>query len=277
MKISVHLRDGPNLTNVRSECIGRGFEALGHNVVYKGRGEAGDSDLVVQTGFAPSFALLDAIDKRIPYLIMEASPFRMVDVMEYSSWGYNGLAGGAFRGDPGDAPRWHPDPQRERTEGGVLIIGQKPTDHSLRGSDHVRWIEEKLREYPEATFRHHPLMANGQGSLEDALAQARKVVVYTSTTAVDAALAGCEVVVEGKGCWWDPSVEKVQQLHALSYAHFHHSEYYGPGAHHALESYEEARARAEAGQAERPRGKIDVQRIGKHYYSVLSGADGKRT
>jgi len=269
VRISVHLRGGPNLTNFRSEAIGKGFEALGYSVEWKGRHEASTADLVIQTGFAPSTALLNAIERRVPYLIMEASPFRNTDVNSYSSWGYNGLAGGALRGPPGDEPRWHPELQEERTEGGVLIIGQKPTDHSLRGSDHVSWIEAKLAENPEATFRHHPLMVHGQGSIDDALEGVRKVIVYTSSTAVEAAVAGCEVVVEGQGCWWDPTVEASEQLHALSYAHWHTSEYHGAAAAHAERSYEEARAEAEAGRIEIPRGRLDGQAVCKRYYRRL--------
>jgi hypothetical protein len=254
--------------------IARGFEELGHTVLYRGRGEPiGDADLCVQVGFNASIALTDALEKRRPYLIMEAGPFRKwTKQTDHISWGYNGLAGGAFRGEPGDEPRWHPEPELERTEGGILVMGQKPMDHSLRGSDHVGWLEAKLREYPEATYRPHPLMVHGQSGIEDALEGIQKVIVYTSTSAVEAAIAGCEVVVEGQGCWWDPSMEMDRQLHALSWAAFSPNEYHGPAAAHTLRSYEEARAKAEAGQVEIPRRKLDGRSLcERHDNSWIQG------
>ena len=161
MKIAVALRDGPNLTNPRSECLIGPLEAEGHEVKRIGRGEVvKGADLLIQTGFAGSRALKSMIDQRLPYIIMEAPFWRdYYDVHASSSWGYNGLAGGAWAPSPPDEERPKPElkPMKAGT-GPTIIIGQKPTDHSLRGSDHVKWILDVRSEVPEADFRPHPLM-----------------------------------------------------------------------------------------------------------------------
>lgn len=269
MKIAVHLREGENRTNIRSESLVAGLEAAGHTVHRYSRGTGVRGyDLVVQTGFAGSAALMAAIDTRTPYLIMEASPFRtLTDMDTNSSWGYNGLAGGAFRHSAPNVERPKPALEQMKAEGGVLIIGQKPTDHSMRGSDHVQWLTEKFREYPDAKFRPHPLCYTGTlPPLEDALDEAQKVIVYTSTTAVEAACKGCEVIVEGPGCWWDATQDREEQLHELSWATFKHSEYHRAStAEWILEGWEEAKAWAEAGQVEIPRGRVDGQAVSEYY------------
>lgn len=273
MRIAVHLRGGPNSTNIRSECIARGFEALGHSVAFYSRGEPSFSDLYVQTGFNASAGLRNQIDKGLPYLIMEAGPFRSwTDIQRVSSFGFNGLAGGATRPAPPSRSRFYPLVEPMKTEGGILIIGQKPTDHSLRGSDHVQWILDKAEEYPEATFRHHPLMHAGKGTLASLLKEARKVVTYTSTSAVEAAVAGCEVQVDGHGSWWSPQEgeEREETLHRLSWAAFNHSEYENPEiAQYVLQGYDEAFERARQGQVEIPREKVNGKAVCERYYRLV--------
>jgi hypothetical protein len=159
-----------------------------------------------------------------------------------------------------------------KTEGGILIIGQKPTDKSLRGADHVRWIEEKLQEYPDGVFRGHPLMEPGQVSLDSQIAEARKVVTYTSTTAVEAAIAGCEVQVDGHGSWWSPfeGESREDTLHRLAWSAFTHNDYSRPTTASWIASgYEEAAERAKAGKVEVPMEKVDGQSICERYYQRL--------
>jgi hypothetical protein len=245
-----------------------GFEALGHNVVYLGRDEVlKDADLVVQTSFGHTLALSNAMERGVPYLIMEAPPFRTMQPWEHwSSFGYNGLAGGAYRPEAPDEVREHPRILPLKTEGKTLIIGQKPTDHSLRGSDHVGWLLGQREANPDAELRHHPLMVADQTSIERGLEDVKKVIVYTSTVAVDAALAGCEVVVDGPGCWWRAVGSREEQCHELSWAAFTHEELASARvADHILNGYEEALTVA----PEIPRGKIDGKAICEQYYKYV--------
>lgn len=271
MKIVVALRSGLNATNPRSEALAKGAEALGHKVRRVERAEiVKGADLLIQTGFAASNALMSQIDAGKPYIIMEASPFRMKSVFEYTSYGYNGLAGGSWAPPPPEEERWYPPIQPEKTEGGILIVGQKPTDHSLRGSDHVRWIEEKRRLLPEADFRPHPLMAppDSMERIEEALARYREVHIYTSTVGVDAFLAGCKVCATSDLSWYGRADEaREQKAHRLSWRHFSIPEMATPaGAEEALRGYDEAAARAAQGLREVPRGKIDGISICEKYY-----------
>ena len=271
MKVSVHLRPTDTASNKRSECIADGLRALGHDVVVMGKGERSNADLVIQTAFARSNAVMSAIDRGVPYLVMEAGPFRpWTDIHTTSSFNYNGLAGGAFRPPPLEAPRWHPEPQPWKTEGGTIIIGQKPTDKSLRGVDYVEWLQDVTARYPEAEFRHHPLMVlETRETIHEALERNKRCVVYTSTTAVDASVQGLEVIVEGPGCWWDPAKDRDEQLRELSYAAFQHGEYRTKEvAAYVMSGYDEARARAEAGLYEIPRGKVDGVEICNRYYQL---------
>lgn len=271
MDISVHLRGGAP-SDKRALGLVDGLERLGHRVTYLSRSTPTEGDLMVQVGFNASTALRSAIDKRIPYLIMEASPFRTMHPAEtHSSWGYNGLAGGAFRHKAPDIDRAYPYPKPLKEGGKTLIIGQKPTDHSLRGSDHIRWLSAKLDEYPEAEFRHHPLMVpeGERGTIEDALREAGKVIVYTSTVAVDAAVAGCKVVVEGHGCWWNPEWDRTEQLRELAWASGKDEEYAGSLCDHVLAGYDEARSLAEDGNVEHPRGKLDGRAVCEQYYKQI--------
>ena len=233
------------------------------------RGEASkDADLVVQTGFGASAALEGAIDRGVSYLIMEAPPFRTEQPWEHwSSFGYNGLAGGAYRPRAPDEVREHPRVLPLKTEGKPLIIGQKPTDHSLRGSDHVGWLLRKGVEYPNASIRHHPLMVDAQTTIERGLEDVRKVIVYTSTVAVAAAIAGCEVVVEGPGCWWRSIGSREEECHELAWASFSHKELASnrKAVRHVLSGYEAARAHT----PEVPRGKVDGKAICEQYYKYL--------
>lgn len=267
MKVACHLRAGTNTTNIRSESLCKGLKALGHELVYRPRDSLSNADLVVQTGFNATTAILDAIERGVPYLIMEAPPFRTLCPVEtWSSFGYNGLAGGAYRPEPLDDVRPSPTLHEERTTGSTLIIGQNPTDHSLRGSDHVGWLEEKARQYPEASIRHHPLMVVSQDTIEEALEDVHRLVAYCSTAAVDGGIRGCDVRVEGQGCWWDPSEDREKQVHRLSWAAYTHKELETPEvAEYILSGYDKACEHTQ----EIPRGKVNGRAIQREYHKRL--------
>lgn len=270
-KVSFHLRTGGNNTNMRSESLLEAFEAYGVKCVRAGRDEAvTGSELVVQTGFAASHALRTAIDKEIPYIIMEAPFWRHIDVMANSSWGYNGLAGCAWRPIPPDTPREKPTLQPMKTEGNTLIIGQKPTDHSLRGSDHVEWLLRKFEQYPDADFRPHPLMVS-HGTLQplpEALQRAKRVITFTSTVGAEALIDGSESRPENAGSIAFGVTDRERWLHALSWAQAAHTDM-GSLAEYILSGYEEARGRASNGLVETPRERVDGQAICQRYYQHI--------
>lgn len=273
LEVSVHIRGGTNRTDMRSLAFATGLESSGHTVTYRSRGERSQGDdLVVQTGFARSEAILGAIEQEVPYLIMEAPVFRdFYDINKASNFTYNGLAGGGTRPIPGTEPRPHP-PLHQGYGEGTLIIGQKPTDHSLRGADHIQWIKDKLVEYPDAAFRHHPLMVmpGDQVSLDAALANAGRVVTWNSTAGVDALFAGCRVIVEGPGSEVRPGEPRVEAAHRLSWSTFTHDELVSlPVVHTILEGYEEAEANAKAGLQEIPRERVNGRAVCQRYYRAF--------
>ena len=268
MKCVIGLRTGGNLTNMRSEALSEALRSAGHSIEHIDRssGIKAGADLYVQSGFASSPALLSAIDQGIPYIIMEAPVFRCYDLMTHSSWGYGGLQGGA----------WHPpSPEGERPKpelkplhgGGKLIIGQKPTDHSLRGSDHVKWIVEKRASLPEADFRPHPLMVleDSQETISVALQRYGEVFTYSSAVGVDAVVAGCKAYADSEhSLLRHLQGTREDFIHELSWWQAPHSDYSSLTGH-ILSGYEEALHRAQIGDIEIPRGKIDGQVIQRKY------------
>jgi len=272
MKVSVHLRSGSNKTNTRSEALADALEAAGHKIVRVPRGESlPDVDLVVQTGFAKSPALMGAIDKGIPYIIMEAPFWRdFYDLMDASSWGYNGLAGGAWTPPPPSDERPKPDLKPMKDSGKTLIIGQKPTDHSLRGSDHVEWILHTRASLPEADFRPHPLMVPERTlePIRDAPVPYRRVVTYTSTVGAEALVEGCEVRADHRSSLVSGVTNREQWHHELSWRQAPNSRLHQL-VPYILSGYEEARGRIREGQCEIPREKVDGPAICKRYYKLI--------
>lgn len=277
MRITVALRSGPNLTNPRSECLIPALEEAGHTVTVIERGEVvKGADLFIQTGFAASNALRSQIDQRLPYLIMEAPFWRdYYDVHASSSWGYNGLAGGAFAPSPPDEERPKPElkPMKAGT-GPTIIIGQKPTDHSLRGSDHVQWIIDTRNQIPEAAFRPHPLMVppDTLEPIEAIFERYDRVVTYTSTVGCEALVAGCKVRADhrynlawgvGEGC-------RESWHHDLSWRQSTHDRM-SEIVPHILSGYDEARERAATGLIEYPRNKVRNTAIDAAYRGLIDG------
>jgi len=251
---------------------------MGHTIKVRGRNEGiHDAHLCIQTGFSNSVALEDAINKRIPFIIMEAPHWRSLSLDEWVSWGYNGLAGGAFRHKPPDTPRPKPVLQPWKTEGSVVIFGQKPTDHSLRGADHGAWLSEKLNQYPDAEFRPHPLMSpTPLEPIEAVLDRCKMAITYTSTTGAEALIAGCESKPEHPGSTAHDVQDRESWLHDLSWGHFALDEFGRIGAKHIIGGYDEAVARMEYCMYERPRARVNAQETDRSYYAALE-AWGHRT
>ena len=271
MKVVVGLRPLPNKTNMRSEALATALESAGHKVVRQERGEQVKGDLYIQTGFARSTALVSAIESQTPYIIMEASPFRDWDINEYSSWGYNGLQGGAWKPPAPEGERPKPELQPMH-DGPQLIIGQKPTDHSLRGSDHVDWICRKRLALPEADFRPHPLMVleGTQEPISVALQRYGEVFTYSSTAGVGAVVAGCKTHADSEQSLLRHfRGDRAEFLHTLSWHQASHDTY-NELVPYIIGGYEEARDRIEAGLCEIPRERVDGAAICKQYYSRVA-------
>jgi len=90
-------------------------------------------------------------------------------------------------------------------KGYVLVLGQKPGDSALNGTDHVQWLRDRFDEYDNVFYRPHP--KNGyefdasevreqEGTLQEAFDGARLVVCYNSTAGFAALLAGIPVICD---------------------------------------------------------------------------------
>lgn len=123
---------------------------------------------------------------------------------------------GRFAVCPDDGERWGRyfshwlRPWRE-AKGYALLIGQVPGDTALRGTDMATWAQARTGALVKmgltVVYRPHPLADTpvpdgafiSRRSLSDDLAGAGRVVTFSSTTAVEAVLAGVPVCVEDEG------------------------------------------------------------------------------
>jgi hypothetical protein len=266
MQVVIALRGGENTTDHRPLAFAAGLECLfGVSVKKIGRSERlpGKCDLFVQTAFGASTPLRDAIDRRIPYMIMEAPSFRHFWLEdgreEASTFTFNGVqAGGSRPRDIPDEERPHP-PLLENHGEGTIILAQKPNDHSLRESDHVAWLKEKFIEYPEAELRHNPIMVpEGYNKpLADHLAERARTVAYTSTASVDSLLAGLITICDHPANEAYEVTDREEWVHRLSWYNFTHEEWATAKiASWVMTGLVEASEDAKAGRVERPREKV---------------------
>jgi hypothetical protein len=141
------------------------------------------------------------------------------DRMLWTSVGWNGLNGRAKFAQVDDGgSRWERhfgelmQPWRERTDGYALIMGQVPSDCSVRDIYFPTWIRSVVNElrtaYPNRLikFRPHPMAPNIRcdvrctlGSLAADLSGADLVVTFNSNSGVDAVLAGVPTVAADAG------------------------------------------------------------------------------
>lgn len=195
--------------------------------------EPGDGDIGVIFGwykyaYKPTMAKKPIIDyyrslgKR--RLIIIESGFQLRG--QYYQIGWDGFAGHAdFVSDGVSPDRWNrmpirSKPWRDRVPGNVLVIGQLPRDTQVQDVDHIKWCQETVRECrflfgtKTVVFRPHPKCDGPgiygidkrfieQGKLRESLHKAERVVIWNSTTGVDALLAGVPVVAmdEGAMAW----------------------------------------------------------------------------
>jgi len=265
--------------NERSNCLGRLLKDRGHDVTWTTRDVVvPDTELTLQTCFAPSVALKWAIENKVPFLIMEAPHFRsFYDKNVSASWGYNGLAGGSWRTPPPTEQRPKPELLKMKGGGKTLIIGQKPTDISLRGSDHTQWLLDRFEEFPDADFRPHPLMVWPRECLppiEEALKDYGRVITYNSTVGLDATIAGCEVRIDGPCSLASrkEGVSREEWLHDLSWSQANYTDF-ELLVDNILDGHEEARERMEAGLHELAQVRPNGQAIQREYYREIPHAD----
>jgi hypothetical protein len=261
---------------MRSLALAKGIANAGHKVTYHGRGEVSNADLYIQTGFAGTVGLRGQIDSGKPYIIAEAPFWRNCDIDKISSFGYNGLAGGAFRPPAGSDKRPHPRLEELKDEGHTIVFGQKPTDHSLRGSNHGDWIRRKLEEHPGAYFRPHPLAvpAGSLGPIAHAIHGCHRSITFTSTVGAEALIAGCESDPEHRGSTaygvTASGTSREEWVHQLSWGQFSHEEYEAEETgRYILSGYDEALSRALVGDVERPRERVDGQVIQREYDRIV--------
>ena len=281
MEISIHLRGGDHITDSRSLALAEGLSWLPHTVSLRRRTETcRNADLVIQNSFATSLSIEDAIDRGIPYILMEGPIFRTVyGLYEASTFTYNGLQAGGTRPKVPDEERFKPILHDLHTDGPTMILGQKPNDRSLRGHDHTRWLKEKVLEYPGAIFRHNPIMVP-DGTLEpiaDALADVGQTVSFTSTASVDSVFAGCRTICEHEAneAYSCDEDNREAWAHRVSWYNLTHKELATDDmAAWILTGYDRALADALAGRQERPRTKVNGWAMAARYYQEFP-IDGK--
>jgi hypothetical protein len=162
-------------------------------------------------------------------------------------------------------------PMKGMGDGAVVVFGQKPNDHSLRGDDHVAWIKDKLGRNVDAEFRHHPLMSAGglllMEPLDQVLDRCSLAITYSSTVGAEALIAGCVSYPDCKQSTAYNVTDREQWIHDLSWHNFTLEEFATPKvAKYILSGFQEAWDRAERGGQEHPRGKMDKQAIMQRYY-----------
>ena len=219
-------------------------------------------DLAVQAGYKTTPALTDAMDRGIPFIILENPVWGRKD--DYYTWAYNGLNGLGFTGNTVGLPhRECPDllPWREWDSGETVIYGQVEHDRALRGLDIYEWVERIQDILPHSVFREHPGMVDSRFNdvepLEDVLLRTSLAVTYSSTVGAEAVIAGIPTISMCAG-----SLAYAVSSHTLSdtpitpdrsewiqtLAWRHIGDPSTIPTQHILGAYDEARSRAEAGQ-----------------------------
>lgn len=145
------------------------------------------------------------------------------DRFKYTSLGWNGLNGHAtfpeYPGDRGQRFKEHGVKIKPWKKSGdyILLLGQVPTDASLKGRDIMPWYQDMARAAQQkynlpVVFRPHPdcarkgytlkvpgtIQTTGKTLAED-FADAKFCIAYNSNSVVDAILAGVPCIVGDKG------------------------------------------------------------------------------
>lgn len=259
MKIAAYCRATNSNTNKRVIHFG---QALGASLETRERPV--ECDLAIQAGFQISPAMKDAMDRRIPIIILENPVWHYGDKSATYTWGYNGLNGLSTGGYMGNRPiRPHPDlqPWKDHTDGDWTIFGQVENDKALRGADIYEWVEYMQNLYPMAGFREHPIMLDAremadQESFSDCMARTSLAITYTSTVGAESVIAGTPTISDHAGSWaYDVSSRSTEPVRTpdrrewiaeLSWRHW--STHESVDVNYILGGYGRAKADAEAGK-----------------------------
>jgi len=125
--------------------------------------------------------------------------------------------------------------------------------------------------YPRHEFRHHPLMsAELQEPLDDVLDRCYRAVTYSSTVGAEALMRGCYSTPDcPQSTAWNVK-HRAQWAHDLSWRNFSLDEFASvPVVDHILSGFQEAWARCQNDNVERPRDKIDKAAITQRYYDAF--------
>lgn len=139
---------------------------------------------------------------------------------KYWAAGFGGIHGGAdFRAEGKPLDRWklldiEPKPWQRRIDGPMVVCGQLPRDTNVQHFDYISWCQETVEYYRSrripVVFRPHPRInePNVYGipeslfdtnpKLATTLQTARAVVLWNSTSGIDAMLQGVPVIAMGK-------------------------------------------------------------------------------
>jgi hypothetical protein len=134
---------------------------------------------------------------------------------EYHQIGWGGFAGNAdFNADGVDSERWNKigvkvRPWTKSKHGHIVVMGQLGRDVQVQDTDHYAWVRGTVSALESAgqrvLFKPHPKEKDvsvygvrkgniHKGSMADALAGAKSVVTWNSTSAVDAIISGIPAV-----------------------------------------------------------------------------------
>jgi hypothetical protein len=198
--------------------------------------------------------MADAMDRRIPIIILENPVWHYGDKLSSYTWGYNGLNGlGMAPSCPASESRPHPPLRAERhpEEGAQIIFGQVEGDKALRGKSNAEWIEEARLEYPEAEVRPHPVMIDSRfetlENFDDCMDRCGLAITYSSTVGAEAVIRGIKTISKHPGSWSYGYEQEGREnwIRRLSWRHWSTSEEID--VDWILGGYEAAKVVAEAG------------------------------
>lgn len=203
MKIAAYYRSNPSRTNERVKAVA---ESLGA-VESTREAPLSDCDLAVQAGFQISPAMKDAMERRIPILILENPVWHYGDKFDTYTVGYNGLNGLSYLPSCEHLPtRSGPElaPWRDPFDGQITVFGQVEHDKALRGADIRQWVDWVQTIVPGAVYREHPIMLTRaqqaeQEPFEECLERTSLAITYTSTVGAEAVLRGVPTVAVHRG------------------------------------------------------------------------------
>ena len=211
MRIVIHCHPRMVHQIQQAEAFAEGARHHGHDVFIARDFHPLNRDIAVVWGGNPRVNPVVEAQKAInkPYITLERGFFG--DRMRSTSIGLNGFNGLAdFKNAGSNAGR---GPELHKWKSGkelIVIMGQMPGDTSLRGVNIVPWYAEMADEARNlynkkiaVVYRAHPLDKSGWhphnakrivGSLENTLIRALGIITYSSTSGVDAMVAGVPVM-----------------------------------------------------------------------------------